>query len=152
MTILVLWFFLFGAIVYFIPTIVAFARHHPQAVPVTIVNVLLGWTLLGWVGSLVWALISPVSWAAAAGPTRRCPFCAEFIQAAAVVCRHCGRPVEAAAPRGPWPPIPAARASAPLASGAQTPTSADTSAECPVCRDTIPSGRMFCPSCGTRRG
>jgi hypothetical protein len=30
---------------------------------------------------------------AATGRTRRCPFCAEFIQEAATVCRYCGRDV-----------------------------------------------------------
>lgn len=40
---------------YFIPTIVSLARGHTCTVPIVIINVFLGWTLLGWVGALAWA-------------------------------------------------------------------------------------------------
>jgi hypothetical protein len=41
---------------YFAPAIVAFARSKNNAVAILVLNFLLGWTLLGWVISLVWAL------------------------------------------------------------------------------------------------
>jgi hypothetical protein len=41
---------------YFLPTIVASRRHVPNAGPLVIVNVFLGWTLLGWVIALAWAM------------------------------------------------------------------------------------------------
>jgi hypothetical protein len=44
------------ALAYFIPTFIALARGHPNCVPILIVNLSLGWTLLGWVGALVWSL------------------------------------------------------------------------------------------------
>ena len=40
---------------YFFPTIVAEARGHTFAGPIFIINLFLGWTLLGWVGALAWA-------------------------------------------------------------------------------------------------
>lgn len=40
--------------VYLIPTIVAASRGRAVG-PVFILNIFLGWTLLGWVGALVWA-------------------------------------------------------------------------------------------------
>ena len=40
---------------YFLPAIVAQARGHRQNNAITIVNLFLGWTLLGWVLSLAWA-------------------------------------------------------------------------------------------------
>ncbi len=43
---------------YFLPTIVAFNRNHKNATPILICNLFLGWTLIGWVGSLVWSLLS----------------------------------------------------------------------------------------------
>lgn len=46
-------------IVYFVPTVIALLRGHRQAVAIGALNMLLGWTFLGWVGSLIWSLTSP---------------------------------------------------------------------------------------------
>ena len=43
---------------YFLPTFVA-VNGHPHALAVFVLNLLLGWTLLGWVVALVWALVKP---------------------------------------------------------------------------------------------
>ena len=43
-------------IIYFIPSIIAFSRKCPSALAITALNLFLGWTLFGWVASLVWAL------------------------------------------------------------------------------------------------
>jgi hypothetical protein len=40
---------------YFVPTIIALARGHKFATPIMIINIFLGWTLVGWVGALAWA-------------------------------------------------------------------------------------------------
>jgi hypothetical protein len=47
----------FGAIMYLTPSIVAIIKKHPQKIPILALNILLGWTLVGWAGALVWALI-----------------------------------------------------------------------------------------------
>ena len=39
---------------YFLPTIIAFGSYRAGAI--FALNLFLGWTLLGWVGALVWAL------------------------------------------------------------------------------------------------
>ena len=44
-----------GFILYFIPCIVAGGGHR-NYMAIAMLNLLLGWTLLGWVGALVWAL------------------------------------------------------------------------------------------------
>ena len=44
--------------VYMLPTIVAFSRGRHNKVAILVLNVFLGWTLLGWVISLVWAVSS----------------------------------------------------------------------------------------------
>lgn len=41
---------------YFLPTIIAFIRRKDNAGSIFILNFLLGWTLIGWIASLVWAL------------------------------------------------------------------------------------------------
>lgn len=40
---------------YFVPMFVAWLRHHHQFGPIAIVNVLLGWTFIGWVVALAMA-------------------------------------------------------------------------------------------------
>jgi len=48
----------FGIACYFIPTIIASGRSHHNAVAIAALNVLLGWTFIGWVVGLVWACSS----------------------------------------------------------------------------------------------
>ena len=42
---------------YFLPTLVAFLRPHKNIFAIFLLNLLLGWTALGWVGSLIWSVI-----------------------------------------------------------------------------------------------
>jgi hypothetical protein len=42
-------------VLYLLPSYVAVLRCHDRAVAVTMANVLLGWTIVGWVGVLIWA-------------------------------------------------------------------------------------------------
>lgn len=42
-------------IVYFLPIMIASTRKHHNVVSISIVNVFLGWTMLGWVICLAWA-------------------------------------------------------------------------------------------------
>ena len=53
---------LFGgavAVVYFVPAMVARVRGHVRAAGIFWLNLALGWTLIGWVLTLVWALSNP---------------------------------------------------------------------------------------------
>jgi Superinfection immunity protein len=43
------------AIFYLLPSYVAVLRDHPHSVTVTMTNVLLGWTIAGWIGVLIWS-------------------------------------------------------------------------------------------------
>lgn len=45
-----------GFLVYFIPTIIAVIRKHPNIAAIMTVNLLLGWVCVGWIVALVWAL------------------------------------------------------------------------------------------------
>lgn len=40
---------------YFLPWIIAGTRHHHQLGAIALTNVLLGWTVLGWVAALIWS-------------------------------------------------------------------------------------------------
>lgn len=44
------------ALVYFVPTIVAARREHGDLWPILIINVLTGWTIIGWLTAMVWAM------------------------------------------------------------------------------------------------
>jgi len=39
---------------YFIPAIIAILRRHQQVGPIVVVNLLLGWTFIGWIVALAW--------------------------------------------------------------------------------------------------
>lgn len=42
---------------YFLPTLIVFLRQHKNKLAVFLLNLLLGWTGIGWVISLAWAVI-----------------------------------------------------------------------------------------------
>lgn len=46
----------FGFVLYFLPSIIGFARSKRDAVSILVLNLFLGWTAIGWVIALVWAV------------------------------------------------------------------------------------------------
>lgn len=44
------------AALYILPTILAFGRDHAHRQALALVNILFGWTLVGWIGVFLWAL------------------------------------------------------------------------------------------------
>ena len=40
---------------YFIPTIAAHVRDHRSSAAIALLNLFLGWTILGWLAALIWA-------------------------------------------------------------------------------------------------
>ena len=74
-------------VIYFLPAYAAMHRKHKSVGAITIVNLLLGWTVVGWLWALIWANTGNV---ADAGPQVKCPDCAELVKREAKVCKHCG--------------------------------------------------------------
>ena len=46
----------FFLLIYFIPVFIVWIRGHERKVAITILTVLLGWTIIGWVIALNWSL------------------------------------------------------------------------------------------------
>jgi hypothetical protein len=51
--------FLLGLAFYFIPTFIALSRRHPKEASIIVLNIFLGWTLIGWIVALIWSFSVP---------------------------------------------------------------------------------------------
>ena len=49
-------FFGFGCVMYFLPSLIAALRNKKDVLTILLVNFLLGWSVIGWIVCLVWAL------------------------------------------------------------------------------------------------
>jgi len=113
---------------YFTPLAIAVLRKHRFTTAIGLINALLGWTVIGWIAAIVWAVNKDVrdrregsgpvpdplysmnepSWnelvaesqPAVQEAAKKCPFCAEEIKVEAFVCRYCGRDVAPAPANG----------------------------------------------------
>lgn len=47
---------LISAVLYFLPTVIALAGHRRNTPAIFLLNLLLGWTFIGWVVALVWSV------------------------------------------------------------------------------------------------
>ena len=47
------------AVIYFLPSVLAILRGHQSWWAIVALNLLLGWTMIGWIGALIWSLTAP---------------------------------------------------------------------------------------------
>jgi hypothetical protein len=43
-------------VIYFLPALIALLRYHKNKLAIFLLNLFLGWTIIGWVSSLVWSV------------------------------------------------------------------------------------------------
>lgn len=48
-----------GLALYLLPLLIASRKGHPYTTAITLINLVLGWTFLGWLGALIWAVSPP---------------------------------------------------------------------------------------------
>lgn len=53
---LLIFILILSILVSFLPTIIAIRKNHVNVVAIFVLNLFLGWTFLGWVIALIWAL------------------------------------------------------------------------------------------------
>lgn len=46
--------------IFFLPIIIAVRKHHPNTLGIVLIDIFLGWSILGWLGALIWALQNPI--------------------------------------------------------------------------------------------
>jgi hypothetical protein len=85
-------FLLFAMLMYFLPSIIGHRKR--DFTGIFILNLLFGWTVIGWLVALVWACASDVRPPvfAMAGPARYCGRCGAMI-AGVHFCPSCARPL-----------------------------------------------------------
>lgn len=89
-------FLFFSILLYFLPTIIG--RHKADATGIFLVNLLFGWTVIGWFIALIWACSAeryvPVQVRAVpASSGRFCSQCGTLSPYGAHFCAACGRAV-----------------------------------------------------------
>lgn len=94
-------FFIFAPLLYVLPSIEAKVKGHSKFNQILAVNILLGWSFIGWVVAYVWALGGNEKSSNVVGlvdedlnvdtrKVKQCPYCAEDVLVAAIKCKHCG--------------------------------------------------------------
>ncbi|EFB73470.1 TPA: superinfection immunity protein [Providencia alcalifaciens] len=93
-------FFIVAPLLYVLPSIEAKIKGHPKFNQILAINILLGWTFIGWVVAYVWALgdkkennndfVTKIDLGTDKRKVKQCPYCAEDILEAAIKCKHCG--------------------------------------------------------------
>lgn len=88
-------------VAYFLPSVIAVARKKTQVTPILLIDLLLGWTVIGWIGALIWALlperVDPANrmppaqtTAGPRSPHRFCSRCGKPNEMESPFCPNCG--------------------------------------------------------------
>jgi T4 superinfection immunity protein len=85
----------FFILLYFLPAIIG--RDKRDAAGIFLLNLLLGWTVIGWIIALIWACTAEphmaVHWVGVPAGTRYCCQCGTMTYPGAHYCAGCGRTV-----------------------------------------------------------
>jgi hypothetical protein len=91
----------FGVLFYFLPSFIARRKRNARAI--FLLNLLAGWTAVGWVAALIWALVNdglPVVVVQQPAPAILCSTCGRYSSPGAQFCQNCGQSVVCTVPVG----------------------------------------------------
>jgi hypothetical protein len=84
-----------GLVLYFLPSIIGWNKRNSSAI--IALNILLGWTAIGWIVALVWSLTSDQPTQVVVQPTQQllappilCSGCGKYAPPASRFCQSCG--------------------------------------------------------------
>jgi hypothetical protein len=82
-------------LIYFVPTLVANESKSKRVSAIFILNLLTGWTLIGWIAALIWAMASDkadetIAASVRATPSMYCISCGSKLHPGAQFCASCG--------------------------------------------------------------
>lgn len=120
--------------IYFLPSIIAVQKQKHNTAAILAVNLLLGWSIIGWIVALVWALAespSPAAYQTTTGPSYTPP------------------PYNPPSYTPPPPAPPPAPAPSPGPAPAPSPIPAARGAYCSHCGAPLKPGDKFCAGCGS---
>ena len=87
-----MWFLIFAVVMYFLPAIIG--HHKRDSAGILLLNLLLGWTVIGWVLAFIWACVSEPRVSTVlvpAGSSRYFCRCGALEPVGAHFCWACGR-------------------------------------------------------------
>ena len=124
-------FFIIGAGIYFIPTIVAYTRKVTNVGSVFVINFLLGWTLIGWAVALAMAVKTNMT---------------QVHVVTSTVDTYPRQAMSTIDSSRPTPP----ESTKAVASNAPTPSDQETGSTtwCDTCNKELRESAKFCPQCG----
>ena len=73
---------------YFLPAFLA--RKKRQFLPILLLNIFLGWTLLGWVGAIIWAVADQPKESVVQPDAVLCSNCGKYTVRGSQFCSSCG--------------------------------------------------------------
>ena len=78
-------------VIYFLPAASAYSRKHKSRSAILLFNLVLGWTLVGWLWAAIWCSTGNVEEPGPDPNTHvKCPECRELVLRDARKCKHCG--------------------------------------------------------------
>src|SRR5215831_16823093 len=83
-----------GLFLYFLPSFIG--RGKRSSTSIFVLNLLAGWTGIGWVAALIWALVDddlPFVIVQQPPPSILCSACGRYCPAGAQFCQNCGQPL-----------------------------------------------------------